>query len=349
MSRSHDGRTEDGTATVPVTVVVPVRNGADLAEECLASVLASRPDEVIVVDGGSTDGTLDVVRRLGLRVVQDSGRGPAAARMLGARAARNQVVVLLDIDVVLPRGELARWYDEFLAGGWDGLQADLYSESLERGYWGSSQAERQRISRARWWFALCATMIDREVLLTEGLDSSLASGEDIEFRHRLKRAGLRVSVSRDVRVRHRFRDDFADARRQWADDGAGLVLNIRKNGVRDLPLLGLPLAGFLRGVWLTVADRPKMLGYWSCYLFFTYVAMVRGIFGADPQGPVGERPATWLLGAAVLPPLAAGVVLGVDPSSGVAAAALVLLAGHVVLGLVAAARLRAEGWAVSRG
>ena len=75
------------TETVPVTVVVPVRDGADFAEECLDSVLASRPDEVIVVDGGSSDGTLDAARRRGLRVVTHEGSGPASARMAGAALA----------------------------------------------------------------------------------------------------------------------------------------------------------------------------------------------------------------------------------------------------------------------
>ena len=118
------------TATVPVTVVVPVRDGADFAEECLDSVLANRPDEVIVVDGGSSDGTLDAARRRGLRVVTHEGSGPASARMAGAALARNDVVVLLDVDVVLPDGALARWYDEFRAGDLAGLQADLAPESL---------------------------------------------------------------------------------------------------------------------------------------------------------------------------------------------------------------------------
>jgi hypothetical protein len=101
------------TATVPGHGGGPVRDGADFADECLDSVLANGPDEVIVVDGGSSDGTLDAARRRGLRVVTHEGSGPASARMAGAALARNDVVVLIDVDVVLPDGALARWYDEF--------------------------------------------------------------------------------------------------------------------------------------------------------------------------------------------------------------------------------------------
>ena len=276
------------TETVPVTVVVPVRDGADFAEECLDSVLASRPDEVIVVDGGSSDGTLDATRRRGLRVVTHEGSGPASARMAGAALARHDVVVLLDVDVVLPAGALARWYEEFRARDLAGLQADLAPESLGTRYWGRSLAEHQRISRARRWFTLCATMLRRDVLLEHGIDDSFASGEDIEFRHRLHRAGEPVAVSRAVQVRHRFRDGFTDARHQWEDDGAGLALTIRKNGVRDLPLSAIPAVGFVRGLALTVLRRPQMLGYWCCYLWFNYVALVRGLLRTDPHGLTGN-------------------------------------------------------------
>jgi len=276
------------TETVPVTVVVPVRDGADFAEECLDSVLASRPDEVIVVDGGSSDGTLDAARRRGLRVVTHEGSGPASARMAGAALARHDVVVLLDVDVVLPAGALARWYEEFRARDLAGLQADLAPESLGTRYWGRSLAEHQRISRARRWFTLCATMLRRDVLLEHGIDDSFASGEDIEFRHRLQRAGEPVAVSSAVQVRHRFRDGFTDARHQWEDDGAGLALTIRKNGVRDLPLSAIPAVGFVRGLALTVLRRPQMLGYWCCYLWFNYVALVRGLLRTDPHGLTGN-------------------------------------------------------------
>ena len=117
-----------------------MRDGADLAEDCLASILANRPDELVLVDGGSTDGTLEIARRLGVRVVGHDGTGPASARMAGARVARNPVVVLVDVDVVLPEGELSRWYQEYLLGTLGdlaGLQADLAPESVEDRYWGA--------------------------------------------------------------------------------------------------------------------------------------------------------------------------------------------------------------------
>ena len=81
---------------------------------------------------------------------------------------------------------------------------------------------------------------------------------------------------------------YPDARHQWDDDGAGLALTIRKNGVRDLPLLAIPAVGFVRGVALTVLRRPQMLGYWCCYLWFNYVALVRGLLRTDPHGLTGN-------------------------------------------------------------
>jgi glycosyltransferase involved in cell wall biosynthesis len=58
------------TAALPVTVITVVRNGARTIEAAIESVLAQsyRPLEHIIVDGCSTDGTLDIIRRYGDRV-----------------------------------------------------------------------------------------------------------------------------------------------------------------------------------------------------------------------------------------------------------------------------------------
>ena len=78
--------------------------------EALPAVLAALPTgwPVLVVDNGSTDGTADVARALGARVVTEPRRGYGAAVHAGLEAARAELVAVLDGDgsldpAVLPR------------------------------------------------------------------------------------------------------------------------------------------------------------------------------------------------------------------------------------------------------
>jgi glycosyltransferase involved in cell wall biosynthesis len=112
-------------AMADLTVVIPARNAAMFIEECLESVLASGPAEVIVVDGKSTDATRAIASRYPVRLLDDGGRGVAAARVMGATAARTEWVALVDVDVLLPPGALAALLDEAGDGGYTALQAGL--------------------------------------------------------------------------------------------------------------------------------------------------------------------------------------------------------------------------------
>jgi glycosyltransferase involved in cell wall biosynthesis len=90
------------------TVCIPTRNRADLLQQTLESLnrqtVAPQHLQVVVGDDGSTDGTLDMVRRMPARYeliwTQVSGRGSAAARNAASRLARNEVLIFLDDDQV---------------------------------------------------------------------------------------------------------------------------------------------------------------------------------------------------------------------------------------------------------
>lgn len=84
-------------ATVPLTVVIPTLNeGARIGEAVTA--LVSWVDEVIVVDGGSTDDTVAAARCAGAQVLVVRGETIAAQRNAGIAAARNHWVLALDAD-----------------------------------------------------------------------------------------------------------------------------------------------------------------------------------------------------------------------------------------------------------
>ena len=276
MSAGSDGLAEAHdrpSALVDLTVVVPVRNAEHLVDACLAPIAAAGPAELIVVDGASRDATVERVRRHGARVLSDEGRGLPFARMLGVQTARNPYVALVDVDVAMTSHTLDALLDELRAGGYGALQAGLRSTGGP-GYWGRALAHHHRTGRSREWFGVVATVFERGVLLDHGFDNAFLSGEDIDLRWRLRRAGVRIGVSERTVVEHRFEDGFAFARGQWLADGHGLGRMVLRHGVFAKLLLGLPLAAGIRGILLSLWRRePLWIPYYLCFTAFNYAAM----------------------------------------------------------------------------
>ncbi len=257
-----------------LSVIVPVRNAEMFIDECLASIAREKPREIIVVDGNSTDRTREIARRYPVQILSDEGQGVAAARMLGVREASSDAVALIDVDIVLPEGALARLFDEFREGRYTALQAGLHS-AAGPGYWGQALVYHHNNGRSKNWPGVMATIFERDALLTHQLDKSFASGEDIELRWRLQRAGAKLGVSRQTIVTHRFDDTFACARGQFVADGQGLARMVLKYGWRAAHLPGIPAAGAARGIVLSLARRqPRWAPYYLLYAVLNYTAMV---------------------------------------------------------------------------
>ncbi len=260
-----------------LSVIVPVRNAELFINECLASIVRSEPREIIVIDGNSTDRTLEIARRYPVQILSDEGQGVAAARMLGVHAASADAVALIDVDIVLPDGALENLFREFRAGGYTALQAGLHS-AAGPGYWGQALVYHHNNGRSKNWPGVMATIFERDALLRHPLDTSFASGEDIELRWRLQRAGTKLGVSRRTIVTHRFDDSFDCARGQFVADGQGLARMVLKYRWRAAMLLAIPAAGATRGILLSLGRRqPQWLLYYLAYAILNYTAML-GIF-----------------------------------------------------------------------
>jgi len=103
----------DGIETIPrepakssdapsVTVVVPTKNAARTLPRCLESLRAQTyPHRTVVVDNGSTDGTVEIAG-LGADLVLSAGPERSAQRNLGARSWPAEVVGFIDADMIVP-------------------------------------------------------------------------------------------------------------------------------------------------------------------------------------------------------------------------------------------------------
>ena len=104
-----------------IGVVIPAYQVEAWLDRCLRSVLDQSvpPDEVIVIDDGSTDGTADIARSTaGVTLVQQENEGLAGARNAGTRAGAAEWIFFLDADdMFLPgamaafRGAIDKWPD----------------------------------------------------------------------------------------------------------------------------------------------------------------------------------------------------------------------------------------------
>ncbi len=127
---------EYGRRTKKVTVVIPTRN----EEKSIGEIVRfSRPyaDELLVVDGHSSDRTREIASGLGCRVVLDGGKGKGDGVRTAIREAAGEVIVFIDADyshrpadiprLVLPilRGEADHVVGSRPRGGSDELHGDL--------------------------------------------------------------------------------------------------------------------------------------------------------------------------------------------------------------------------------
>ena len=95
-----------------VTAIIPAFNVEGFVAETIESALAQthKDLEVIVVDDGSTDKTLSILRTFGdaIRVVEQPNGGPASARNTGARIAAGEWIAFLDADDVWVPGKIEK-------------------------------------------------------------------------------------------------------------------------------------------------------------------------------------------------------------------------------------------------
>jgi dolichol-phosphate mannosyltransferase len=133
-----------------VSIIVPARNELDNLRELLPKIIRYG-DEHLLVDGHSTDGSAELARAHGFRVVEDGGRGKGDAIRTGIREATGDVLVFIDADQSHDPDDIPKLLAPILAG-----EADHVSGSRMRG--GSDELHGTPGELVRLWGSTLITL-----------------------------------------------------------------------------------------------------------------------------------------------------------------------------------------------
>ena len=86
---------------LPISVIIVAKNAEATIAECMSAVQKNKPFEIIVIDGNSTDRTIEISRRYTERIYSDEDKGLGYARQLGAEMANQEYIAYVDSYVIL--------------------------------------------------------------------------------------------------------------------------------------------------------------------------------------------------------------------------------------------------------
>jgi glycosyltransferase involved in cell wall biosynthesis len=182
-----------------VAVIIPTFNEAASIGAVVAALPRDIAGRVIVVDGGSADGTADVARRAGAEVVA-VGRGYGRACLAGAHAAADaDIIVFMDGDGADDPTAIAEMVAGIASGRYDFVIGSRARGKREKGSMASHQILAGRIAGAlirllygvRYTDMCAYRAIRRDTLLALGM-RELSYGWNLEMQMRVARLGLRV-------------------------------------------------------------------------------------------------------------------------------------------------------------
>lgn len=260
-----------------VSVVIPTYQRKDLVLAAVRSLQAQafdKPFEIIVAIDGSTDGTADALKLLGVSVLEQRNAGAAAARNLGAARAKGEIILFLDDDMEADPKLLAEHDRSHRAGanavlGHMPLHPDSAKNVISEAVAEWTDERLERLSKPGAELSLHDLLTGQLSVSAKvfkalsGFDKTFTEGgafgnEDVDFGHRLLRGGYDIRFNPAAVSFQKYSVTPETHFRQWRQAGQADVLFARKHPEEALSLFHLNglESPFARRVAIPVSKVP---------------------------------------------------------------------------------------------
>jgi len=173
-----------------VAIIIIEKNESEVIESCLDSIFSQsvKPDEVIVVDGRSTDDTLEKVSKYPAKIVVEEGdTSPSNARNLGVKTSTADIVLVMGADAELGadcvKNSIKYFKDPNIMVVIPALDIRVHTrlEEIQKAwFWGSRSS-----LRTPYGTGSSIQFIRRKVYLEIQFDNKFGYGDDSDFRRRM--------------------------------------------------------------------------------------------------------------------------------------------------------------------
>lgn len=290
---------------MPVSLCATLFNEADSIAAWLDSIGAQTraPDEIVLCDAGSTDGTIDQIKLRAesdprIKLIVEPGANVPEGRNVAIAAAGNELIAVTDAGTILDPMWLERLIAPLEGDAEVGVSAGFYEPAGRNAFErilatvitprrrdiaddGFPPSSRSVAFRKAWWERV------------DGYPSWLRAGEDLVFDYRLREMGARFEFAPDAIVawypRPTLREFFAQYRHYARGDGHGHLFT-RRHAVR----YGAYGAGALLAV---LARRSRLARFLLLAGFFFHMKKyaTRLNEGRPFEGPLGAAASYGLL------------------------------------------------------
>ena len=236
-----------------LSIVIPVYNAEKTLSSCLKRIYSAnyKNFEVILVDDCSKDNTVKIAKQFKTKIIRlKTNSGAAAARNAGIKAAKNEITLFIDSDMIVNKDSFKKLINTFKDKTIDGVTGNYpsttitkdlltYYQNLYTHYNYLSIGNGNIVQIKNFWTAFGA--VKTKILKQNLFDSSFKGLEDIELGVRLANKGYKIVLNKDIQNIHnnyynlkKFIKNYYSKARAWTDISSKKGL-LKYEGYDNLP------------------------------------------------------------------------------------------------------------------
>lgn len=268
-----------------ITAIIPVYNEERSIKDCICSLRdQSVPLEIIVIDDGSKDPSVKICEDLKVKVLRQGHKGPGAARNLGARNAKGDILILVDADMVFEPNFVAKLIAPITEGDavatchWNERVANWENPWARCQTWFLGLPDKRRHSLNVPEYEQVYRAVKKDFFLKSGgFVEGEGKGDDSSIS---KRTGVMAKIVSDAVCYHRNVEGVGELLResQWQGKNVAVEQEHRIKSSLITLVYRNPVSCILKGIILSIKkNEPCMPLYALVYSVGIYVGLFQAL------------------------------------------------------------------------